>query len=637
MRRIAFILSIMMLVGLLSPSCKKSKVDPPQPRDDGYKIYKLGDIEDQVELPSFINIMFQVTDMDGNGVANLTQEDFRVLEDNQPVSPSESAMQIRKQEVIPYKMKTVLMLDNSYSVGSNLSEIKSAAKSLVNNKMPRQEIAIFSFSDQANLVIDFSDDINDLNDAINSIELGYPSTNLYGAIIEGVNQWEDKFETEDIAQGFMVLFTDGSDTQGSNTIAQAKEARGDKKVYAIGLGDEIEPSILREIGNSGSYTIDNISELTPKFQEIQNEMERYANSFYWLNYMTPKRGDFDHALRLSIIDNPNKGKGSFIEGSFNSRDFYSVMPGLYINASAIDDDGVEEVEVAENDTVLLVASSYLGYEPPQYIWESDDPEVIEVKYDNFNNNVALAIAKADSGAMATVTVRDLANDLMNTVVVKITKSTIPSDGLIANYTFPNGSTDDQWADFDGLNYGTQAVTDRFNNQNAILFDGVNDKVDISSSLLSAGAKAISFWIKPDASSKEQVIMTNTYDSEFNDQGITISLSSQNILSIELGNGSGEGYFMNAFTSMQLADGQWYHVVFNFDGEALKGYINNSIACSTDAYNGEEAEAMFDMRLGASYQPLDQYYQGALDDLRFYNRALTENEIEDLFTEGGYEE
>ncbi|MDZ7777554.1 MAG: hypothetical protein U5L09_19050 [Bacteroidales bacterium] len=99
-------------------SCAKDKNDTPNL--PGYKISEYGNISENAQEPCFINIMFQVTDMQGNGVSSLSTRDFEVLENDQEVSPTESAMQVRKQDVIPYSLKTVLLIDNSSSVAENL-------------------------------------------------------------------------------------------------------------------------------------------------------------------------------------------------------------------------------------------------------------------------------------------------------------------------------------------------------------------------------------------------------------------------------------------------------------------------------------------------------------------------------------
>ncbi|MBD3376021.1 hypothetical protein GF406_13375, partial [candidate division KSB1 bacterium] len=90
------------------------------------------------EIPSFVHIMFQVTDLSGVGIQNLKKENFDLYEDGKSISPTESALHIKKRQEIPYILKTVLMLDNSMSVGSNLAQIKKSAVDLVDLKLPEQ-------------------------------------------------------------------------------------------------------------------------------------------------------------------------------------------------------------------------------------------------------------------------------------------------------------------------------------------------------------------------------------------------------------------------------------------------------------------------------------------------------------------
>lgn len=218
-------------------SCARDNNDPIN--EPGYKIVQYGDISENTQKPCFVNIMFQVTDMQNHGVSTLTTNDFEVLENGQPVSPTESAMQIRKQDVIPYSLKTVLLIDNSTSIEGDLTAIKNAARSLVLSKLPNQEFAIFVFSENPELLINFTTDTEALIDAIESIEPGFASTNLYGSVIEAVGMWEDFYEIDQIQQGFLITFTDGSDTQASSTLSEALLARGQKRVFMVGLGEEI--------------------------------------------------------------------------------------------------------------------------------------------------------------------------------------------------------------------------------------------------------------------------------------------------------------------------------------------------------------------------------------------------------------
>jgi hypothetical protein len=283
--------------------------------------YQMTSYYSGTSLPCYVDAMFQVTDVNGNGITDLNTGDFVVLEDNAQVSPTESGMIIKKKSASPYTFKTVLMLDNSASVKANLAQIKDAALSLINNLTSGQEVAIYIFSDSTKLLCDFTSDKTTLTSTVNSIGAGYASTDLYGAAVTGLNRWTDNYSTTLIEQGALILLTDGSDTQGSHSLGEVISARGGKLVYCVGLGNEIDTVALTQIGTNGYIKVSDVSLLKAQFIAIQAQIDRFANSFYWLNYMSPKRGDVWHSLQLSIKDNPYN---SAISTSFSSAGFYSV-------------------------------------------------------------------------------------------------------------------------------------------------------------------------------------------------------------------------------------------------------------------------------------------------------------------------
>ena len=129
------------------------------------------------------------------------------------------------------------------------------------------------------------------------------------------------------AAGLLVLLTDGSDTQGSNTLEDALEARGAKLVYAVGLGSEIDQSALEQLANpaSGFYPVADVDDVVEKFAEIQERIAAYANSFYWMNYLSPKRGVGTHQLLVEFIGNTNPDTTATVESEFDSDDFFSVL------------------------------------------------------------------------------------------------------------------------------------------------------------------------------------------------------------------------------------------------------------------------------------------------------------------------
>ncbi len=417
--RLTLAFSVLLIIG----SCSKNNENNPS----GSNSYVLEKHLIETELPCFVNIMFEVTDGNGKGIPNLTTSDFEVQEDGKAVSPTESAMTVKNKDGIAYNMKTVLMLDNSASVGSNIDDIKNAAKNLVSQMVNQQEMAIYVFSEEAVLLQDFTNDVNILTSAINTISLGYATTNLYGSIISGVSRWEDFYSTQGIEQGFMIAITDGSDTQGSFTLDEAMEAIGDKKVYTVGLGSEQDVIALKQLGTAGYFELENYSELSSKFIEIQDDIVSYANSFYYLYYMSPKRGDNTHSLKLMVKDNANVSSTGYIMDEFSSAGFYSVQQGVVVN------NGIENLELSQGGDSYLTALTYLPVSNPSYTWLSSNTSVFTVEPDTDDNSKCLVKATGNIGQTATLTVSDLSNSLSTTVEIEITESpfgefTDPRDG-----------------------------------------------------------------------------------------------------------------------------------------------------------------------------------------------------------------
>ncbi|MCF6271392.1 MAG: VWA domain-containing protein, partial [Melioribacteraceae bacterium] len=374
------------------------------------------------EEPNIVKMLFQVTDIENKGIDNLTISDFNILEDGEEVSIFESNLNITKRQNNPYLMKTVLMLDNSTSISddaNNLQLLKDAAKNFVDNMAVQQEVALYKFSNEAEMVLDFTSDKGALKNAIDNINRGFATTNLYGAVIDGVSQWDDKIEPDDIVQGSLVLFTDGNDTQGSHTLQEALNAIGDKKVYTVGLGSEIEPEILKQIGNQGAYLISEMSELNQIFLQIQQEIDAYANSFYWMEYLSPKRGNNDHTIYLTVKDNPIF---SVAEGSFSSAGFYDPSPGIYLNSSFVNQQGDSSfILVAGGDPVEIKAVSYGGDKTPVYSWGSNSSLTVTELNPPTNSHVKISANSNAPAGKSTLNVDDTENGYSKTIEFNISR------------------------------------------------------------------------------------------------------------------------------------------------------------------------------------------------------------------------
>ena len=405
------------------------------------------------QLPCYINVMFNALNQNGRGVTDLVVQEFELLENSQNISPTESRLQIAKADQLDYRMKTVLMLDNSSSIGqSNLPIIKEAAISFVRNKLPNQEIAIYTFSENYNLLQDYTADSTALISAINSFQLGFPSTNLYGSIIQGLSRFEDFYNLEEVEQGVLVVFTDGDDTQASSTLNEVLAARGNKKIVTVGLGNEINPTVLAQIGNFDYIEVTDIAQLNAAFIALQQDLISFANSFYWMNYQSPKRGDNNHTLRLTLLNNQNSGANSYIEETFNSNGFYSVWPGIVVNPTPQNPLGIDEITIPANANQLVTIETPFTFYSQPYQFTIANPEMLQVLQTVGKTGFSF-LGSAQQGQNTSVVIDDITNNYTKTITVNfdspssVEKNSLPTKFELAqNYPNPfNPTTKIQYA------------------------------------------------------------------------------------------------------------------------------------------------------------------------------------------------
>jgi hypothetical protein len=378
-----------------------------------------------VSKPSFVKILFSVKDQNGLGEDQLSNEHFEVLDTGEDMmSQSEAFPYIRQMETIPFKIKTILMLDYSLSMDQDnkIQDLKAAAARLIRNKDDRQEFAIYRFASNTTLIQDFTPDTTLLLAAVRGIpELGPNSTNLYGAYIEGIGKLPEEYHSIDsIQQCFMVVFTDGEDTRHNTTLAEAQSSHKDEDVFIIGP-NSMNPASVAGLGTF--YGINNISEVTEKFTRIQIDMLRDANSNYLLTYMSPRgSGTFPIDVRIRNNTNTHSGTNHYSNsytttGMFDAAD---VIGGVYIlpygeaDGQALDLFGLEDgynFYCGAPGAYDLTFVTYWATLPPVYHWRSSNPEVADVEYDSKSEFEKARLIIKQSAGSATITLVDTANVL----------------------------------------------------------------------------------------------------------------------------------------------------------------------------------------------------------------------------------
>ena len=70
---------------------------------------------------------------------------------------------------------------------------------------------------------------------------------------------------------------------------------------------------------------------------------------------------------------------------------------------------------------------------------------------------------------------------------------------------------------------------------------------------------------------------------------------------------------------------WTHVALTYDGTTMQLYVNGVLAAS-QARTGSIQASSNPLWIGGN-SPYGEYFQGLIDEIRIYNRALTQAEIQ----------
>jgi hypothetical protein len=173
------------------------------------------------------------------------------------------------------------------------------------------------------------------------------------------------------------------------------------------------------------------------------------------------------------------------------------------------------------------------------------------------------------------------------------------------------------------------------------FDGSNDYVDVgnNSALEIDVPVTISGWIKvnamPTGGNNNALIATDLQASNYS--GMVVYLGEDRSIGVGYGDGGvpGPASRRNKDTSPIISIGSWHHIVgviegatemlIYVDGVDIGGiYSGTGDAISYTASNAQ---------IGAAGAWSSLYFNGLIDDVRIYNRALTFDEIKRLYNLG----
>jgi hypothetical protein len=164
---------------------------------------------------------------------------------------------------------------------------------------------------------------------------------------------------------------------------------------------------------------------------------------------------------------------------------------------------------------------------------------------------------------------------------------------------------------------------------AVSLDGVDDYVQVGaqSSLVMTSAASFTAWIHPTGAGSNGTV-----------GGTIIGKEGEYIIN-RFPNGTIQWGFANSNPGWAYIDtgyvaplNQWTHIAVTYDNGTIKTYANGSLVHTFNGSGviGDVYATQNDFRIGGR-QLNSQLFQGRIDEVRVYNRALTASEIAQLLT------
>jgi hypothetical protein len=209
------------------------------------------------------------------------------------------------------------------------------------------------------------------------------------------------------------------------------------------------------------------------------------------------------------------------------------------------------------------------------------------------------------------------------------------NGLFVHYALDNNAVDSATNPSNGTVIGATPTTDRYGNASkAYSFANTGDKISvpIASKLNFESSDSFTFsvWVKPTQTTSTNSTILNIYKLG----GIEVFMAGSNRgmnvgkLCVVNYDGIQQVVVYEVFSDSVLAINQWQHILItlNKSTNTLKGYINGRLALnvSSPTFVFNSAGLTFGNHVVENW-----LFKGSIDDVRFYNRLLTNDEIKVL--------
>jgi hypothetical protein len=250
---------------------------------------------------------------------------------------------------------------------------------------------------------------------------------------------------------------------------------------------------------------------------------------------------------------------------------------------------------------------------------------------------SLAVSDLDGDGRPDVVV---SNAMENTIsILRNTSGMGTASGLVAYYPFNGDASDASGNGNNGTVIDATPTTDRFGIVNRTYgFNGSSSYISIlnSPSLQIDGDITVCAWVKTSNAQSKGVI--EKYYNGILYHGWLIETGATGGAYMEGRDGRVTAYTQHSGPSAPFADNQWHFLLGLRTGNLWKIFLDGQLSSSADVGGtAGSIESGGNITIGAfsNTTPVNGVWQGSIDDIRIYNRALSDSEIDQLYHEGGW--
>jgi hypothetical protein len=197
-----------------------------------------------------------------------------------------------------------------------------------------------------------------------------------------------------------------------------------------------------------------------------------------------------------------------------------------------------------------------------------------------------------------------------------------TNGLVAYFPFNGNANDLSGNGYNAAVYGSVLTTDRFGKTNAAYHFAGGQYMDIPLDCSSQKPLTYSFWINQDSAAQwpaQCLVWTGTFDAMGHDVGIWNTTNNLYIEFYPRG---------TCHSDVVVSPHSWVHVSATYSDKAAL-YANGIKIAEVD-YPSPAGFRSSVTRLGRSQDFYVCGFEGVIDDVRIYNRALSSNEVAQLY-------